>query len=314
MHSFTSFAQNFEDVILWRALQHVQNGFYVDCGAFDPTNHSVTKAFYDRGWCGINIEPVPHLSAAFDDERPNDINLNIALSDRSDISIFYEIVDTGLSTFNPTIARQHIEEGFVAKSIDVRTDCLSNVLADYPEKEIHFLKIDVEGSELAVLTGLNLSSHRPWIVLVEAVHPRTHKLNHLEWESLLLSEGYDFAYFDGLNRFYVAHEHYDLCERLAVPPNVFDNFVRADALADLKAAQLELAALKFSTSWRLTAPIRKVRTSLRVLKNSFPGSAVRMVRTILQRRTASLSWTSQLFQNHAEQSSSLSNRALFPET
>ena len=45
---FISYAQNFEDVILWRALNHVENGFYVDVGAMDPTEHSVTKAFYNE--------------------------------------------------------------------------------------------------------------------------------------------------------------------------------------------------------------------------------------------------------------------------
>ena len=56
--TFISYAQNYEDVMLWRALQHVENGFYVDVGANDPTVDSVTKAFYDRGWRGLNIEPV----------------------------------------------------------------------------------------------------------------------------------------------------------------------------------------------------------------------------------------------------------------
>ena len=31
--SFISYAQNFEDVMLWRALKHVENGFYIDVGA-----------------------------------------------------------------------------------------------------------------------------------------------------------------------------------------------------------------------------------------------------------------------------------------
>ena len=61
MSSFVSYAQNYEDLMLWRALRHVEQGFYVDCGAYDPEEHSVTKAFYERGWSGINIEPVPSL-------------------------------------------------------------------------------------------------------------------------------------------------------------------------------------------------------------------------------------------------------------
>ena len=40
--SFISHAQNFEDVMLWRALKHIEHGFYVDVGANDPDVHSVT--------------------------------------------------------------------------------------------------------------------------------------------------------------------------------------------------------------------------------------------------------------------------------
>ena len=36
MDFFVSYAQNYEDVMLWRALKHVKNGFYVDVGANDP--------------------------------------------------------------------------------------------------------------------------------------------------------------------------------------------------------------------------------------------------------------------------------------
>ena len=54
---FISFAQNLEDVVLHRALMGVTHGFYVDVGANSPDEQSVTRAFYERGWHGINIEP-----------------------------------------------------------------------------------------------------------------------------------------------------------------------------------------------------------------------------------------------------------------
>jgi hypothetical protein len=50
-----SYAQNFEDVMLWRAFKKVACGFYIDVDACDPTEHSVTKAFYARGWRGIKL-------------------------------------------------------------------------------------------------------------------------------------------------------------------------------------------------------------------------------------------------------------------
>jgi FkbM family methyltransferase len=261
MSRFVSYAQNYEDVILWRALRHIENGFFVDCGAYDPICHSVTKAFYDRGWRGINIEPLPSLMQRFADQRPCDINLNIALSDKSDHATFYEIVDTGLSTFSEEIANRHIQAGFIAKSMKVQTASLSNVLEQFSRDTIHFLKIDVEGAEKLVLAGLDLQKFRPWVILVEATKPLSGEPNHQEWEPDLLLRGYDFVYFDGLNRFYVSHDHPELCPSLALPPNIFDNFVQAERLD-------ELAALKNSMSWRLTAPLRESKRSLQALQNN----------------------------------------------
>src|SRR5215831_3973844 len=77
--SFISYAQNFEDVMLWRALKHIDKGFYIDVGANDPDKDSVTKAFYERGWRGINVEPVPQWFERLEKARPRDLNLQLAL-------------------------------------------------------------------------------------------------------------------------------------------------------------------------------------------------------------------------------------------
>ena len=53
-----TYAQNFEDVMLARLFQAQSVGFYVDIGAWHPTELSVTRHFYDLGWSGINIEPI----------------------------------------------------------------------------------------------------------------------------------------------------------------------------------------------------------------------------------------------------------------
>ena len=69
---FVSYAQNCEDVLLHRAFGKQETGFYVDVGASDPVDGSTTKAFYDRGWSGIDVEPgavFAELVAA----RPRDI-------------------------------------------------------------------------------------------------------------------------------------------------------------------------------------------------------------------------------------------------
>src|SRR4051795_10637609 len=73
-----SHAQNFEDVMLARALGNICNGFYVDVGAWDPNIETVTRHFYEMGWRGINVEPAPAYHAMLETARPRDINLRIA--------------------------------------------------------------------------------------------------------------------------------------------------------------------------------------------------------------------------------------------
>ena len=96
--TFISYAQNFEDVMLWRALQHVEKGFYIDVGANDPTRDSVSRAFYELGWHGINIEPIDEWFSKLHTHRPRDVNLNVAASAEPGELVIYCVPGTGLST------------------------------------------------------------------------------------------------------------------------------------------------------------------------------------------------------------------------
>jgi FkbM family methyltransferase len=222
--SFISYAQNFEDVMLWRALKHVTNGFYVDVGASDPTTDSITKAFYERGWRGINIEPLPSHYRDLQAQRPRDINLCCAAGDTSGEVDLFESTIRGWATAEKSVADKQIQEGYggVYHRVPMRT--LSDICRECVSGEIHFLKIDVEGLEKQVIGGANLQEPRPWIVVVEATRPNSTEETYEQWESLLLAANYRFAYADGLNRFYVASEHADLLPALKYPPNVFDGF------------------------------------------------------------------------------------------
>ncbi len=222
-----SYAQNFEDVMLWRALQHVGVGYYVDIGANDPVVDSVTRWFYEQGWSGINIEPVTHWFQKLSQDRPRDTNLQLAVSTQPGPLTLYDIPDTGLSTLDPAIAANHRQSGCTVQELSVPVQPLDAVLSQHArDRDIHFLKIDVEGAEHDVLQSTSLQSIRPWIIVVEATAPRSPITNYHLWELLLTTRGYQFAYFDGLNRFYVADEHRELMAALQVPPNTFDGFMR----------------------------------------------------------------------------------------
>lgn len=272
--TFISYAQNFEDVMLWRALKHVPQGFYIDVGAAWPDEDSVTKAFYDCGWRGINVEPNPVFFRQLQEHRPHDVNLREAIGLHEGVATMNYVVDTGLSTLDDTIAEKHQSEGRHIERQEVRVTTLemlwNKCVPDH--KTVHFLKVDVEGFEEAVLRGNNWMKNRPWIVVVEATLPMSQVECHAAWEPILLSASYLLAYSDGLNRFYVAHERSELLNAFKHPPNIFDNFTsirtqRAETRAG--TAEAQLADILGSKTWQLTAPLRWAIRQFRILQKKF---------------------------------------------
>jgi FkbM family methyltransferase len=240
---FVSYAQNFEDVMLWRALRHIERGFYIDVGACDPSTDSVTRAFYERGWRGINVEPDPNYYARLQAARPEDMNLCIAVGAERGRAGFYVVEERGLSTLDPTIAEMHQTRGFRVREQDVEILTLTEICQTYVEGPIHFLKVDVEGHEAAVLRGLDLMRYRPWIIVAEATLPNTQIPTKASWEPILIGADYDFVYADGLNRFYIAREHGELRQHFTFPPNFFDQFKLAALVeAEQRAAEAETRA------------------------------------------------------------------------
>lgn len=188
--TFVSFAPHSEDVLLWRALRDKPAGFYVDVGAENPDHASVTHAFYERGWTGLNLALDPAAQQRLQAARPRDICLTVSLSDSS----------------APTAV---------------------TLLDRHAPHQIHFLRVDAQGHEATVLEGMDFRRHRPWIVFVAAVDRAT-LLPSRRWDPDLRAAGYHFVWFDGLNRFYVAEEHDDTIGRhFRAPPNAFDDFRRA---------------------------------------------------------------------------------------
>ncbi len=219
-----SYAQNFEDVMLWRALGHIENGFYIDIGAQDPIQDSVSRAFYERGWRGIHVEPTQHYAKLLKANRPDELVLQVAVGAKAGTMDFFEIPDTGISTGARTIAKQHQKRGFSSRTISVPCVTLASIFKSCVGKEIHWLKIDVEGMEKQVIQGWGSEKSRPWIIVIESTLPLSQIESFKAWEPLLLKKGYEFSYFDGLNRFYVSNKRSALLKAFSSGPNVYDGF------------------------------------------------------------------------------------------
>ncbi|KFB10839.1 FkbM family methyltransferase [Nitratireductor basaltis] len=222
-----SHAQNFEDVILWRALKHVQGGFYIDIGAQHPTKDSVSALFYVNGWRGVHVEPNPEYADQLRQARPDETILQIAISEGDKTAPFFRLAGTGLSTADLSLAQEYERAGYDVLVENVRWSRLSDILDRYHDRQVHWLKIDVEGLEASVIRSWQPSPVRPWVVVVEAIAPRTHVSTTLDWEPHLIEMGYRFVYFDGLNRFYLHEAHESLSHHFNIGPNIFDDFFLA---------------------------------------------------------------------------------------
>ncbi len=258
MFNLVSYAQNFEDIILWRALSKVPDGRYIDVGAQSPDEHSVSRLFYAKGWRGVHVEPTQHYSDMIRNARPDEQVIQAAVTDVPGELRFFDIAETGLSTLDAAIAEQHRQSGFDVVEVRVPAITLDDVFESAGPGDVHWLKIDVEGAEHEVIAGWK-SPRRPWMLAIESTRPLSPEPSHQTWEPLVLDKGYVFAYFDGLNRFYVSAEHLELLPALTCGPNVFDDFVLAPGSSFCGAANAVAAEQQARSHEALTRADQELR-------------------------------------------------------
>lgn len=245
--TIVSYAQNFEDVMLWRALKDVKNGFYIDVGANHPLFDSVTKLFYQNGWSGINIEPEFEFCKLLQEDRPHDLNLNMAISSQVGSIDFHVSSKRGWSTTDKKCSINLKDKNSFSETRSVKAISLNKLCEDYHVNEINFLKVDVEGAEKDVLESFSFDKIRPWICVIEATKPTLQIDVSIEWENILIESRYIFAYFDGVNKYYISEEKQELLKHFQYPPNVFDKFIlhsQKEGLERINELQKELKELK----------------------------------------------------------------------
>jgi hypothetical protein len=191
-----TYARNGEDIILWRALGAVKGGYYVDIGAGDSTRHSVTKIFYDRGWCGVNVERARARHETLVRERSRDLSLHLTL--------------VAKSCPEPVLAKPSAGGDLTPTISDTPAATITQLLASLPTRDIHFLRLGVDKA-VALLEGVDLCRFRPWVILVRIAVPGSEEgPSSAALEQAWRNAGYLRALFDGRSIFFVAEEHRNL--------------------------------------------------------------------------------------------------------
>lgn len=164
-----SYSQHGEDLLLWKLVYDWPVKCYVDVGAYDPVDMSVTKVFYDQGWRGVNVEPIADRHQRFVEHRPDELNICAVVGRHGGPRKFYEsTVCPGWSTTTEH-GRKRLDDalyGYVER--DVFQVTLKSLLDHACYSTVGFLKIDAEGAEYEILVGnVWTGNRRPAVVMYE---------------------------------------------------------------------------------------------------------------------------------------------------
>ncbi len=162
-------AQFGEDALIWALCDEALDGFFVEAGAFDGYQASVTYALECLGWRGLLVEPNPSMAEACRERRTNSRVVHAALGASTGDTSFVVTSDGSGGMFSHvperggTMKRQRVLH---QETVTVPLTTLNELLAGH-EGDIDAVSLDVEGFELEVLAGFDLRLHRPKVLLLE---------------------------------------------------------------------------------------------------------------------------------------------------
>ncbi len=222
-----SFAQNAEDVVLYRTFKKRPPGTYIDLGAGHPVFGSVTKNLADMLlWRGVEVEANSEMSMLLSKNRPNSLIFNVAVSDKDDIELFTETPDNwAMSALSSTANRNQFIEEKNTITKNIKTQTLNSILTEAKiDQNFELLKVDIEGAEDKVFKSFDFKYWKPKVIVTEIVTP--HDFIRIEkLEDLITSQGYTHCLFDGINSFFARCEELDLIKSLSIPANVHDKYI-----------------------------------------------------------------------------------------
>jgi FkbM family methyltransferase len=143
-----------------------RNGIFVDVGAHDGETINNTLFFEEeRGWTGLNIEPIPDVFAKLQEHRPRCINLCCAIDETSGTADF--LLNTGYTEMLSGLHKQYDprhkkrveteiqEHGGTSIVLQVPTRRLDEIFKEHGIQHVHYLSVDVEGAERSVLKSID---------------------------------------------------------------------------------------------------------------------------------------------------------------
>lgn len=169
-----------DKVIYERYFSNKFNGISIECGAFDGLLENSTKFFEENfNWKTINIEPLNHIYERLVKNRPDSLNMNIALSNVNGTQQIrvYSIPEHGIYNTNASLNhldshKQCLESISNNKYVDqnITTITYRELVKQINLTSLDLFVLDVEGHELEVLEGMTECDVLPDVFVIEHGH------------------------------------------------------------------------------------------------------------------------------------------------
>lgn len=164
----SSYSMEGEDLAVLKYIDDIKDGFYVDAGCYHPLHLNNTLLLHNMGWRGINIDISKYSIDLFNHCRPEDVNVNLAVSNKSGhLKYYFQKKISQLTTTRKDISLSRMQGNIKEKQIS--SDTLSSIIekSKFENRKIDFLNIDVEGADYEALTSLDFKIYNPKIICIE---------------------------------------------------------------------------------------------------------------------------------------------------
>ena len=162
-----SYSLNAVDLIIDYIFKNKNNGFYLDVGSQHPISNNNTYLLFKRGWSGINIDLDKKNIDLFNTARPNDINLNLAISsDVAEKKLYFYHDKSPINTLNKVVS--DFQTATVKEIKTIKTTTLDITLQSLKlNNKIDYMNLDIEGHEMEIFKAFDLSLYKPSVISVE---------------------------------------------------------------------------------------------------------------------------------------------------
>jgi FkbM family methyltransferase len=161
--------------ILENYFNHKRNGVVVECGTAEGHHMPSTYMENELGWKFIGFEIDPRFWPILLKNRPNGLNINLALSDSNEFTDFTVSAWGGNSSLQ--LSEEHKKElisykktfqnGTFFENIKVSTITWKTFINMYKISHVDHFILDVEGCEMKVLKGMEDSLVLPDVIQIE---------------------------------------------------------------------------------------------------------------------------------------------------